>query len=59
MISILIVAVLSGFLWSLILRGPYWLYKRYKGEHARFWWPWGVVIGATLAVLTAGTQAAA
>lgn len=48
-------AVLSGLtaaiVWPLVLRGPYWLYRRYKGRPVSVWWPWGVLIAA----LTGGT----
>lgn len=33
-----------GIGWALVLRGPYWLFKLFRGEPIAFWWPWGVVI---------------
>ena len=37
-------ALLYGLIIALALRGPYWLYKRRKGEPRPFWWPWGVTL---------------
>lgn len=51
MIVLLLSTLTAAICWPLILRGPYWLYRRYKGSDALFWWPWGVLIGA----LTGGT----
>ncbi len=46
-------ALLYGLFIALALRGPYWLYKRRKGEPRPFWWPSGVALtlGATMVVL--------
>ena len=45
-------ALLYGLILALLLRGPYWLYKRHRGEPRPFWWPWGVALtlGATAVV---------
>ena len=48
-------AFLYGLVLAVVLRGPYWLYKRRKGDPRPFWWPWGVALtlGAS-AVVFAG-----
>ncbi len=37
-------ALLYGLILALVVRGPYWLYRRRKGDNTSFWWPWGVVL---------------
>jgi hypothetical protein len=59
-VALILVAIVNGFFWALILRGPYWLYKKFKGEQPdHFWWPWGFVSGAIFALLTLALYAAA
>jgi drug/metabolite transporter (DMT)-like permease len=45
-------ALLYGLVIALVLRGPYWLYKRRKGKPRPFWWPWGIALtlGASVVV---------
>jgi len=47
----LVFGVLDGLWWVLILRGPYWLYRRRGHRDAgKFWWPWGLAIAVFIAV---------
>ena len=51
MVTVFGLALLYGLILALILRGPYWLYQRRKGEPRHFWWPWGVVLTLVASVV--------
>jgi hypothetical protein len=49
----LVFGVLNGLWWVMVLRGPYWLYRRRGHRDAgKFWTPWGLTIAGVIAVIS-------
>jgi hypothetical protein len=49
----LVFGVLNGLWWVMILRGPYWLYRRRGHRDAgKLWTPWGLTIAGVIAVIS-------
>ncbi len=42
--TVIAYALLYGLMIAVVLRAPYWFYKRRKGEPRPFWWPWGIAL---------------